>query len=457
MNKEDLLFEYFEGGLDFEQEENLFSQLQYDNSMREEFNQQMKLLLLARQDSSTISAPLESTESIFKELGINKHYYFAARRREKFIKYVGSSSFKRNIALVSISIILFFSSLMIYENSNKFFGLGTKGSNEDSRNSYPTVTSKEISDKSAFSNSQDLFQHNINQNSSYLTNTALNAIGINRIEDAIMTRNSQNFKKLKSIYSKRENALLAQITELHSKLNENSMIISSNVNYDKSTNFIKSLDDVADFNKKQDFGHNKFEEYYAFNRARQFSKPTTRLSSPDIMSIESGLQNLLPKDYKYEISLRTNTQKSTTPVLNSNFDKSKVENFEFSAGYHLNPIHQLGFVIGRDNFPQSFAHSIDGQQFIQVQNPTLYYYGGFYKISPQNLFNQNLLLPYLFAFGGGTSIGPFFKGQAGFELGLFDRLSLIAGIENSILIYNVENKIYSTNKINFVYGLNVKF
>lgn len=457
MNKEDLLFEYFEGGLDFEQEENLFSQLQYDNSMREEFNQQMKLLLLARQDSSTISAPLESTESIFKELGINKHYYFAARRKEKFIKYVGSSSFKRNIAFVSIGIVLFFSSLMIYENSNKFFGLGTNRSSADNKNSYPIVNSKELSSKTAFSDFQDSFQQNNNQNSSYLSNTASNAIDLNNLEDAIISKNSQNFKKLQKIYTQRENELISQINDLNNILNEKSEKNNANLNFDRSSNDFKSIDGLADLDNVQDFGHRKFEEYNTFNRARQFSKPSTRLSSPDIMSIESGLQNLLPKNYRYEISLRTNTQKSTTPVINDNFDKSKVENFEFSAGYHLSPIHQLGFVIGRDNFPQSFAHSIDGQQFIQVQNPTLFYYGGFYKLSPQNLFNQNLLLPYLFAFGGGTSIGPFFKGQAGFELGLFDRLSLIAGIENSILIYNVENKIYSTNKINFVYGLNVKF
>ena len=80
MNREDLLFEYFEGGLNNSQENLLFEQLQEDSSLREEFNQQMKILMLARQDAGLITAPLESAESVFSALNINSSHFYSVKR-----------------------------------------------------------------------------------------------------------------------------------------------------------------------------------------------------------------------------------------------------------------------------------------------------------------------------------------------------------------------------------------
>jgi hypothetical protein len=450
MNREDLLFEYFEGGLDGQQEEMLFNQLQFDGTLREEFNQQMKILMLSRQDSAISSAPLESAETIFGQLGINSHYYYAARRKDKFYKFIKSPKFRRGAAVTAIAFLVFFSSFFLYDYSkNVIFGNADgKISSQSSNGAIPIVSSSE---------STNSFRRisGAESNRSYLTDIAGTAIQIQSIEDYINNKvNSQN-KLLAGKYNQREKDLINRISSLENDKNNYSGMSSLNIYNERSADF--DLKDVSLSSESvNDFGKSKFLEYNSKNSASKIFERNSIISAPNQAVLNTSLAEMFPKNHKFEISYRMNTPNSITPGINSNLYSDTKQNFELSAGYNLASSHQIGLVVGRDNFPQNFSHVIDGQEYKMMQNPNLYYLGFGYKFTPRYILTQSYLLPFAYTLVSGTAIGPYIKLQGGLELNFISRLSMFVGIENGNLIYNVDNKIYSTNKVNFVYGLNIK-
>ena len=69
MSYQKLIHEYLDEGLESPSEDILFAELNSNPLMRDEFNQQVKLHVIAQNDMGTISPPVESTNMIFSTLG----------------------------------------------------------------------------------------------------------------------------------------------------------------------------------------------------------------------------------------------------------------------------------------------------------------------------------------------------------------------------------------------------
>jgi hypothetical protein len=117
----------------------------------------------------------------------------------------------------------------------------------------------------------------------------------------------------------------------------------------------------------------------------------------------------------------------------------------------------LGFTLGSDNFPQEFSRIISGKEYTQIQNPQLYYLGLNYSYKFSDWFSQSYLLPYVDIMAGATKIGPMLRAQLGLNIPIFARLQANIGVGNSLLVYNAEDIVYFSNKVNFIYGVSLKF
>ena len=440
MNREDLLFEYFEGELNNSQEELLFEQLQNDNSLRVEFNQQMRILMLAKQDAGFVTAPLESAESIFGTLNINSHHFYSVKRKERFLRFVNSTKVKKTAISAMVLLLSFIGAFYTYDYSKQYFQSSNQESIQNAK--YPIVssTAKQSSN----------YNLSTNDNGSFFSDFSKNQINKQQFISAVLKANAEELSVLERKYKNKEAELYAIIEKLRSNefINDSNNSGSEDFVYNQE---MILLSPAVNNNKSKT---SNIGNLFLNNTANNLSLNSFR---PGFIQLSQALSNLFTKNSKFVVSFRNNMTNTASPVLNSQLVEGNSSNYEIQFGYNFDNNQQVDLVVGRENFPQKFTRNIDGQQYLQIQNPSMYFIGAGYKYTLNNLFYQTIAAPYFQGLFAGTSIGPYMKLQTGLELNLLKQLSVFAGIENGILIYNVDNNIYSTNKVNFVYGMNIKF
>lgn len=432
MNKQDLILDFIDGKIDPTQNDILFEHLYYDEDARTEFAQQIQILLNVNQAFKTVPVPSVVTSNIFAELGIKTNLFLNLYQRIQQSRYTKSA-----IVVVALLLITFSSFYLGKWYSN--FNNNSNAVNKLSQNNVPIVSSKNIDfiavDNTVNPNLQNQKLSNqglILQNHNYLMQLANLSMISNSIE---------------RYYRKYYNNLLANNSDIVTRnKNKNSLLLS-----EENTNNNKIDEKLI----------NTLDKSVIFSNAQQTQNSFISLTDKNYYSNQMILTNsfvdfvssILPKDYKLEVSFSNMSTQSALPAgLNTN---GKYQ-FDVNARYNLNSNSAIGVNIGYDNFPQEFLRNIQGKEFTQIQSPDLVYLGITYRYnyfqSPTNQF----LIPYLDVMLGGTQVGPIIKAQIGANIPIWNRVGLNIGLLNSLLIYNVENTIYSTNKLNFVYGLNIK-
>ena len=71
MNNSKLIHDYLDGKLQQPGQDMLFAELANNAELRNEFNQQMKMHMIAQNDMAMISPPAAATNAIFAELGFS--------------------------------------------------------------------------------------------------------------------------------------------------------------------------------------------------------------------------------------------------------------------------------------------------------------------------------------------------------------------------------------------------
>jgi hypothetical protein len=130
-------------------------------------------------------------------------------------------------------------------------------------------------------------------------------------------------------------------------------------------------------------------------------------------------------------------------------------NTAFRAGYRISRNSTLGLEFGFDNYNQQFDSDYGKVNFNQT--PVLFYYGAYWRYSPESLSIGTRIYPYVQAFGGGTVVGPIAKGTIGTKIRVVNNLYVNIGAEYGMLIYNVENVIYNSDKYGMTFGLQFNY
>ncbi len=430
MNKQDLILDFIDGKIEPDHNDVLFEHLYYDEAARTEFTQQMQILLNINKSMELMPVPSIVTQNIFAELGIKTSLWL------NFLQRIRKSRFAKTSAIVVGLLLITFSSFYMgrwyYENNFEQYSNGNKY-----RSNIPVVSSEESIFTSSNNQSSNYGTNNNNKNISYLQNQNY----LTQLANFTIIANS-----IDKYYRDYYNRLITQNSQINSQINSQNVALIGN----NTAQIIDQIEANYNYvNKNINISNPQMEKnkYLSNLPTNQYFYNLRTKTFVDLIS------SLLPDDHKYEISL---SNLSTTSALPIGLTPNKKVQFDFNSRYNLNSNSALGLNIGYDYFPMEFTREIQGKQFTQIQSPDLVYLGITYRYNYFESPTNSFMIPYFDFMIGGTQIGPLLKAQIGASIPIWNRIALNLGIHNSLLIYNVDNTIYSTNKLNFVYGINLK-
>lgn len=439
MEKQDLILDFIDGKLDSEQTDILFEHLFYDESSRSNFAQQIQLLLSINKHIKPLPVPTTVTNNIFNQLGIRRQPPLFA-----LVQFFKTNLFRR-IAVATGIILLALSSFYLGNWYNQNYTLQSTSAYVNQKSgsiiNYPIVTSSDISSPNStknFTSTSEPLAYSENQSRNHLFLMSLANYSI--YQNAVTNLLNKQYRSF-----------------LRNTITQNSLNSTFDKNSSKNINSPNHSQDLYEF----DVAHNNSIIFHSSSQIPNLNqnifrqqKTTNANKQTSPIDMNELRNSLLPKDSKYELHLLSMISQHSNPTSSI---PTESKNFELTAGYNFDFNHSVGLNIGYDNFPQTFKRNILGKQIQQSQNPYLLYAGMSYRFIYFNSPTNPYLFPYFDVMAGFSQVGPLFKLGAGANIPIWNNLELNLGLVNSLLLYNVENIIYSTNKLNFVYGLNIKF
>jgi len=423
MNKSYLVHKYIDEGLPSEQEKILFSELASNSSFREEFQRQMKIHIVASKDMNSIAPPADLKNSVFAAVGFSSPAPAVNIDNNPNIQssVPKASGFNKIASYTLIAILSVLLTVGVYETMNFNRTSIQKNDNttiSENKNlnvinklpdNLPLISSYEANtDNSTFSNNND--GYNIHNNMPLFSHSSLS--------DGVFITNSNEY-------------------DAHQQNNRNDdyLLISKNL-----SNFSDYLSDLS--NSK-------------LYKSNEYLNRNSLISNSNIIPIYTigSIHNHIETNESKFVLLFNRDLSHVKPNKN-NINPNSYDNMSLSGIYRLNSNHAFGIEVSYQNYNQEFPIIIGDQKYTLIQSPKLLAITPFYKYST-NL--TNYLSPYIQAGIGATSVGPIGKLVIGGEVKLVASLKANLSYGASALIYNVDNKLYSTNKYGFVYGLSYGF
>ena len=460
-----MIHDYLDGELDQMQQDILFAELATNQDLRFDFNQQVKLQVVAQSDMAMITPPLEATNKIFASLGFSIP-------TEEFLKSLAGdtvatspiSSIKRfwvkHFALnVILLFLLFMSGTMLVmnpdifntkggtnagiikeqnvnkENNNNFSGMssipivrsiaGDQGNNPNIADNGSVVRH---SSRIPRTNNNNIF--GTNSNSGIQSGNSANTVDIGN--GANLSGNGLNQNQRENIFS--DNELISDASQDMNLTNS----AYRRVNSSMSTNSNVLVNPTQ---SKQDI--------YRYNG------PTNFIINPfSLVSVDNS---------NWTIQVRRLLLNPAQKIdLSQSFDKPEENNWNnniaFSAMYKTNPYFSFGVEIGWEAFNQIFTFTDgNGQSKSQRQSPQLMWVGASCKLIASDYLWENVVYPYAQFTAGGTSVGTILRGQAGLMLQPSSLFRLNVGYEAAGLLYVVKPTIYGSLNYGFTFGGSVNF
>ncbi|MBI5325663.1 MAG: hypothetical protein HZB41_10425 [Ignavibacteriae bacterium] len=457
-----MIHDYLDGELGQMEQDILFAELATNQDLRFDFNQQVKLQVIAQSDMALITPPLEATNAIFSTLG------FSIPSEEYLNNLVGDtvatspiSSIKRfwvkHFALNVIVLLLLLTSgtmlvlnpdmLSTKGNSGKTIASQNQNSNLADRNNLSGMTSIPIvsSFESTNNNDRNPAENNnsvtMNQRSSSHQNRIAgnNAFSFDEQSNSAISNSVVNGADLNTDRLNGNNKIFADNELISDASQDMSMTYLANrrVNSSLSSNsnvFVNPSQSKSDL-----FNINLISGY--------FDNPFSAVSIDNSnWTIQVRKLSLTPYQ---KTDLSQTFDKKETPSWNSNLT--------FAALYKVNPYLSFGVEIGWESFSQIFTYKVDGQNKSYQQNPMLMWYGLTGKYNMREFILEDVVYPYVQFTGAGSSSGAVLRAQTGL---MFIPVSLIrfnVGYEAACLLYNVDRNLYGSGNYGFTFGGSVNF
>ncbi len=151
-----------------------------------------------------------------------------------------------------------------------------------------------------------------------------------------------------------------------------------------------------------------------------------------------------------------NEHLNTYPYINTRrigADRAQ-QNMAVLAAYNLDEHHALGIMAGRKAFAQEFYTIASDSIHLYQQQPLMTYGGGFYRYSLPLLRG---VTPQIMLQIGGCDLGPIFGSRIGVTLTPFEPVSIIVGVNASLLAYRFNGNLFTSHTLGFLYGINIAF
>lgn len=453
------IHDYLDGELNEAQKEALFGELAVNPGVRYEFDQQVRLHMIAQNDMATISPPMETTSAVFSALGfsIPSGDYLdriAGSRKTGFLPKAAafwrkhSSTLAAALIAASITALIF----MLFESGQ----LQQSSESLAEKSNIPVVSSFENNSELAFNTASDELQQ-------YETGTS----------DGGSTAGGDNGRSFdrshNGVYGDNNNAVALNTGFANTDEDE-----SNSTDNISATNRARHIANILHDNSQarrhlssgqysEDLGNFAAHDRNAVNTSTGHIGSILGPDGPfsDSPSLLQGLD--YTDNTKWLIEIKRNSSLGFAPNIEPVADlNNSFSDLTLLGMYKLDRNHGLGLEIGREQFPQKFREIKNGGGGYTTQNPMIFWAGGAYRYTLDGL-GQNIglpsyliIAPYGQIFAGYTSIGPLLRGQVGLQVRYYG-FSVSVSLNNSYLRYRVGDDSYGSDKFGISYGLSYNF
>ena len=427
MEYTELIHHYLDGELQSPEEQVLFSELSHNEQLRVDFSHQVKIQSAAQNDISTISTPIESTNAVFAALGFqiptgnsaeyaggrqsaDKEFSIIKRFRNRFGKYSA-------IILTALLTSLLTASLSFVALKQIYDSKPTQNIIADNHQSkLPVISSME------------------------------NPPSVN---NPVRTNNTITTRLHKPVMS----SITSGVENDGNKNNGNPEVVNTSATENTGNGFNQG--DISRATVRYTSVQMLLNSNFANNAPGNLPVPGLS-ETPTTFIIPSSIAG--NGNAHFIVSLNNFSGRSNPTVGPASQSTGLwFANMNASVLYKLTDVQSLGVSVGQEQFAQVFTVDNGINQLRYKQNPMLFWYGLSYKVSMIDLGYNRVLYPYGEVFGGATQAGPLGKCQLGFELKPSDNVSFNLGAELGSLVYNVQNKLYMTNKYAIIYGFSLHY
>jgi len=425
-----LIHDYLDGELEQSQQDALFNHLAANTDVRSEFNQQVKLHLIAQKDMATISPPVSTTNAIFASLGFT-------------IPPGGYSAGAGGAAVAatkSAGLAHLFWGFLVRYTPNLFTALLTAG-----------ITGAVI-----FFMTKGFVGNQTNNADNH--ESAKNAV---KQTEQIMAANGTT-NQVKAPDSKEISRIVSKAINNYFQKYESNYITYMN-NLDKAVTDNKSPITEKDESYTDGAMANKIFTAYDNNvlLVKDIKNPepviTNFIKPFDINANKTAIPGFNNLKSNFSLQLRGFSNVSSQANMPTN-SKPWFNDMSASINYNLNENNIIGVEVGQEAFLQQFViNEPNGKKLSWKQNPTRIWYGGLYRFSFTDFLIPKILYPYSQIFAGATPFGPLGRLQAGLQYTPDKRVTFTMGAEYSALIYNVQGNLFATKKFGLTYGVSIYY
>lgn len=395
MNYEELLHEYFDGGLDEQREAVLFTALAHDVNLRQEFNDYMNLRSAMQSEVGGNVLPVALSAAVFQGLGYSlppalitassSEVGRASGGLMTYIAYILTSVLSS--AVTALVILLFLRPTSPVHVAERTIPATT----------YPESIQRETSEPT--------FVHKAVPGSITSAPVASERETASVVHPSLITEPVED-----SIPTHRDN--------------EEDVVVTS-----------------AEPRSIQQ----------AFVSVPHYTLPT--ISSGEVLAGATSGSN-----FGLDVAIRSFASRSFPSVDLPDPAAHSMTDFAVAALYALSDNHAAGIEFGRETFGQEYRRTLYGNGVTVRQNPTLWWGGASYRLEfPDMALLPEMLYPYSQATIGMSEVGPLGRLLLGVRIIPEQRIVFSLGVEGSLLAYPVESQWYSTTKLGLTYGVSIRF
>lgn len=420
MDNYELISEFLDGALDFEDEEKLFSLFSNDASLRSELKQQLAIKNAINNDSLAYMPKSSSTINIFNELGLILPApipVVSPSIGAKLLSFIKNNSGYIYTGIISSVATLFITFLLLD------FTSGNSQINNSNINQKHNLSKTPIISNIAKDNFDDLNNQNKTMKTNKQNETSKIIYKYIYINDSSAKDYSENNKKLKN-----------QDFDINNKQNniQNFNLISNSEVSRNYGNDLKLFDQINLINNQS--LNPIFTDIEYFNNFNNFN-------------------NTLSNDFTIE--LHSSSYKSNSlPELKQN--NMNLLNTGVSLFYNVNNELKIGIDYRRESFFQHFSGVENGATYFYEQEPNFETYSFLTKYNPNYLKIMNFT-PYTMLSIGANASGPVGRISVGTDLFVSNSLYLNFGFDYNILLYTQNKANFVSKKIGFYLGAGLNF
>lgn len=427
MTYDRLIHEYLDEGLSEPMQEQLFGQLSSNAELRNEFNKQMKLHLLAKDDFEDFAPPTELTNRVFTTAGFSAPFASLPGFKVSYL-----------FGLLPILLILF-TFTDVNENAhnnlaNNSEQIQDKSQTQNNKIAVSTIGSSIIEDVSN-SKSSNLEATNSNN----ISNNSGNNLDNNSANKSNFIAGNSNNKRNNSISENNRNGKVTS----DSDKKEITYLYERNMDFEGRPAFIISSSKLKE----------------SLVSITKINQPVININSPSVDNsfvLNTG-NNSIDDDNTSMALIAKGINNSSLYQNISNYNLP-IANYALALVYKFENNWAILAEFSNENYFQEFQNvNSDGINYTTRQNPSLMIISAGLKYTAKDLFNSNLIYPYVQLNAGYTSIGIVSKLVAGLEYRISDKISLMPSYEFSNLAYSNQLGNYFAFNNGFSLGLTYNF